>query len=245
MLIEQIDTVRSQALQGRVGDFLDVRGPAIEAGLLSVLVKAEAELGGDDNLIADRGERFAEQFFIGEGAVDFRGVEERHAEIDRGADERDSLLIVNGRAIAKAQAHAAEAEGGDFEAAVSEFSLLHIVLLLQARQYAGKGAARSAVCQLCAICLAASVVEARSTAQLQHDVGDQLDRDEGRADDPPGGPMRGSGAVERHRGQVHAQGEKDSGEEPCREAGGDLHGSCRGEAGAEPVEEPELDEVAA
>src|SRR5204863_3932770 len=58
------------------------------------------------------------------GAVDFRGVEEGDAPFDRGAKHRNHLLLLAGRAVAETHAHAAEADGGDFEI-LSEFSFLH------------------------------------------------------------------------------------------------------------------------
>ena len=42
-------------------------------------VEVEAELRRDHDLIADRGERFADELLVRERAVDLRGVEERHA----------------------------------------------------------------------------------------------------------------------------------------------------------------------
>ena len=85
----------------------------------------EPELRRDHDLIAERRQRFADELFVSEGAVDFGGVEERDAALDGGADQRDHLLLVHRRAIAEAHAHAAEAEGRDFQIAVSEFAFLH------------------------------------------------------------------------------------------------------------------------
>ena len=85
----------------------------------------EAELGGDHDLLAERRERFADQLFVGERAVDLGGVEEGDAALDGGADQRDTLLLLDGRAIAEAQAHAAEADGRDFQTTVAELALLH------------------------------------------------------------------------------------------------------------------------
>ena len=89
-------------------------------------VELEPELGGDHHLAAERRERLAHQLLVGEGAVDFRRVEEGDAALDGRADQRDHLCLVGGRAVAEAHAHAAEPEGGDFQAAVSEFALLHV-----------------------------------------------------------------------------------------------------------------------
>ena len=73
---------------------LDVLGAAVEAAAgLAVRVEFEAELGGDDDLVAEGREGFADEFFVGEGAVDFGGVEEGDAALDGGADERDHLVL--------------------------------------------------------------------------------------------------------------------------------------------------------
>ena len=65
-------------------------GRLFEAGLLAGLgIDAEAEFGGDDHLVAERREGLADHFLVGEGAVDFGGVEEGDAALDRRADQRD------------------------------------------------------------------------------------------------------------------------------------------------------------
>ena len=101
VLIEQIDGVDLQSLERRLGHLPDVLGTAVEAPLLSVLrIDVESEFGGDHHLTAERGQRFADELFVGERAVDFGGVEERDAAFDGRADQRDHLLLVDRRAIA-------------------------------------------------------------------------------------------------------------------------------------------------
>ena len=46
-------------------------------------LEVEAELRRDHDLIADGLERFADQLLVGERPIDLRGVEERHAALDR------------------------------------------------------------------------------------------------------------------------------------------------------------------
>ena len=125
VLIEQVDGVDVEPLERRLRDLLDVLGPAVEARLLAVRVDVEPELGGDHHLLADRRERLAHQLLVRERAVDFGGVEEGDAEVDGRPDQRDPLLLVHGRAVAEAHAHAAEPEGRDFQAAVAKCSFLH------------------------------------------------------------------------------------------------------------------------
>src|SRR5690606_33451068 len=67
------------------------------------------------HLIAERRERFTHDFLVRERAVDLRRVEEGNPALDGTANEGDRLPAVGGRAEAVAQAHAAQAEGGDLE----------------------------------------------------------------------------------------------------------------------------------
>ena len=99
--------------------------PAGDAGLLAVLVEGEPELGGDDDVVAHRLQRLADQLLVVEGAVDLGGVEEGDAAVDRGAEERDHLVARRSRAERLAHAHAAEAEGGDLEALRAECAFAH------------------------------------------------------------------------------------------------------------------------
>ena len=127
MLIEQIDAIGSQALEAGLRDGLDVLGPAIcsSAAFAGLEVDVEAELGGDDHLVANRFERLANKLLIDERAVGFGRVEQCHAAVEGRADELDHLLLVGGRAVEGAHAHAAEAKSGNFEIwPIFSFSLL-------------------------------------------------------------------------------------------------------------------------
>lgn len=109
-------------------------GPAVgaEAALAGLRVDVEAELGGDDHLAADRLQRLADQFLVGEGTVGLGGVEQGDAAVVGGMDELDHLLLVGGRAVHGGHAHAAQAEGGDFQV-VSEFAGFHAVCSIRCR----------------------------------------------------------------------------------------------------------------
>ena len=84
VLIEQVDGVGPEPLERRLGDLLDVLRPAVQARRLGRLSGAEVEpeLGGDDHLVAERGEGLADQLLVRERAVDLGGVEERDAALD-------------------------------------------------------------------------------------------------------------------------------------------------------------------
>jgi hypothetical protein len=56
------------------------RGPASR-------IELEAEFGRDHHTLAQWRKRFTDELFVGEGAVDLRCVEERHAAIDGGAQQ--------------------------------------------------------------------------------------------------------------------------------------------------------------
>jgi hypothetical protein len=75
--------------------------------------------------IAERGESFADELFVGVRAVGLGRVEERHAELDGPAKQRRHLLLVRRRAVAEAHAHAAEPQRGHFQIALSKFAFLH------------------------------------------------------------------------------------------------------------------------
>src|SRR6185437_16987551 len=79
----------------------------------------ESEFGGDDDLIAEGREGFADYFFVEEGAIAFRGVEEGHAFLVCGADQVDRLRFVDCGSEAETETHTAQTEGGDFQIAFS------------------------------------------------------------------------------------------------------------------------------
>src|SRR4029077_19482814 len=98
-------------------------------------LNVETELGGDDHPVAQRRQRLADEFFVGEWAVDFGGIEEGDAALHGRAQHGNHLLLVSGGAVREAHSHAAQAEGGDFQVAVSQFSLLHGDLLRRWMRY--------------------------------------------------------------------------------------------------------------
>ena len=131
VLVEQVDGVGAQAAQRAVDGGADVVWPAADAGLLAVLVEGEPELGGDDDVVADRLERLADELLVVEGAVDLGGVEQGDAPVDRGPEERDHLVARRSRAERLAHAHAAEPEGRDLEALGAEGACRSLCVLLR------------------------------------------------------------------------------------------------------------------
>ena len=89
VLVQQIDGVHAQSTQRIVGDLFDVFGPAVQPRDVAVGAEGETEFCCDHDLSGERRECFADQFFV--VAVSFRGVEECHSTLDRGADHRDHV----------------------------------------------------------------------------------------------------------------------------------------------------------
>jgi len=105
VLVEEVDAVGLEASQRLLGDPTDPLGPAVEARpRISVL---EAELRRDHDLVAERGERLADDLLVRVGTVRLCGVEEGDTALDGRPDEGDRLLLVGRRAVGEAQSHAA------------------------------------------------------------------------------------------------------------------------------------------
>src|SRR5271165_7288778 len=129
VLIEQVNMVRPQPLQRTLDYLADLFRSAIEPDCLLLLVDLEAELRADENLVANGLQRLPNQLFVDVRTVTLRGVKKVDATIDRRADHGDRLLFVGGRAEAEAQAHAAQADGRDFEISFSKFACSHFDVL--------------------------------------------------------------------------------------------------------------------
>src|SRR5215471_10143581 len=106
----------------------DVLRTAGQPRLAALAVEGEPELGGDDNLVAQGGERLADEFLVDIRAVDLGGVEERDTQVDRGSQQADHLAAVaRVGAEALAHAHAAEPESGNLEPAGTQDALIHVM----------------------------------------------------------------------------------------------------------------------
>ena len=67
--------------------FLDVLRSAVHSYLfVSIRIEFEPKFGGDHNLIAERSEGFAHQFFVCEWTVTLSGVEECDTAFDCGTN---------------------------------------------------------------------------------------------------------------------------------------------------------------
>jgi hypothetical protein len=126
VLVEQVDRVGSQSPKRPVDSGTDVVRSATDAGLVAVLVEGEPELGGDDDVAADRLQCLAHQLLVVEGAVDLGGVEQRDATVHRRTEERDHVRSRRSWPERLAHAHAAEAECGHVEGGCAEGAGVHV-----------------------------------------------------------------------------------------------------------------------
>ena len=122
VLVEEVDVVGLEPARGGFHHLADVLRAAIEANDLPI-VEPEAELGGDDHLIALALESASEKLLVVPDAVGLGGVEERHPQLDGALEGSDRFRIVAG-AVRLAHPHATEAQLRDLESLLSELPFL-------------------------------------------------------------------------------------------------------------------------
>ena len=121
VLVVEVDHLDAEALEGGLAGLLHVVGPAVHA-VRPARVLRLAELGGEEDLVADALQRLADHRLVVAPAIHVGAVEMRDAEIDGVADQLDGLRVVR-VAIDAGERHAAEADGGDRGAALAEGAL--------------------------------------------------------------------------------------------------------------------------
>jgi hypothetical protein len=111
MLIVEIDDIDSETLQGALDYLLDVLGLAIQAAPTRFTRGGgcPAKRRRDDDLIAERRQRFADQLLVRKRAIHFRGIEECDAAFHGRLQQSDHRFPVWDRRVRPAHAHAAEA----------------------------------------------------------------------------------------------------------------------------------------
>ena len=82
----------------------------------------------DDDLVADRLQRFAHEFLIRKRPVYLGRVEERDSTFGGALNHLDRLRFLNWRPKAEAEAHASKSYLRDLKATSSKLSRLHIPL---------------------------------------------------------------------------------------------------------------------
>src|SRR5207237_2814025 len=118
VLVEEVDVVGLEPARGGFHHLADVLRAAIEANDLPI-VEPEAELGGDDHLIALALESASEKLLVVPDAVGLGGVEERHPQLDGALDGSERFRIVAG-AVRLAHPNETEAQLRDIESLISE-----------------------------------------------------------------------------------------------------------------------------
>src|SRR6185436_17819777 len=116
----------AESAQARVARGACVFRPAVDTTRLRLFtIRDEAELRRQHRLRASPLQRATDQLFIDIGAVDIRGVEQIHAEVECAMDRRDRLLIVALRAltVALAHAHAAKSDRKKLRTVATEFAI--------------------------------------------------------------------------------------------------------------------------
>lgn len=126
VLIQQIDRLYPQALQRTFHRPANMLRTAVQHLLPRRLRQIETEFGGDDDPIAHRRQRFAQQLLVRERTINLGGIEERHPLVNRGADQFDRLPFVGGRALAKTQPHAAQPQRRYFQPFAPQLACLHL-----------------------------------------------------------------------------------------------------------------------
>src|SRR6266513_6546261 len=100
--------------------------PAIQADLLTFGTNFETELGSDHYFFTERSERFACESFVRERTVHFSGIEKRHTLFKCRSNQRNHILLVLGRTVAKTHSHTPEPDRRNLQFTYSESALLHI-----------------------------------------------------------------------------------------------------------------------
>jgi hypothetical protein len=125
VLIEQVDHIAPESLKRGVSNFHDVLGPTVQPNPFAGLrIKLPPEFCGNHHLPTERSESLTNKFFVRERSVNLSGIEERDPAVDGRSNQRDHLLLVCRRTVAKAHSHAAEPDRRDFQIAFSKFALL-------------------------------------------------------------------------------------------------------------------------
>src|SRR5262249_13969450 len=112
MLVEQIDCVNLETFKRRFSNLFDMVRLAIDSNGMGTAVRIEfiPKLGRNDDLVAHWKEGLAHQLFVLEGTINFRCIEEGHAQVDCFSEQRDYLRSVFYGAIRPAHTHAAKSK---------------------------------------------------------------------------------------------------------------------------------------
>lgn len=135
VLIVKVQAVGTEALQAAFDGAADIRRAAVDAARLGIgRVADDAELAGQEHLLAFAAQGLAEQFLVAVRAVHVGGIEEVQPEFHGAMQGGDGLLAVAAGGVEVGHAHAAEADGGDGRAVVAELTGFHVSSLAGGRK---------------------------------------------------------------------------------------------------------------
>jgi hypothetical protein len=118
VLVVQIDVVGAQPLKGTLDGDADVRRAVVEDARTAARVRDDAELRGQDHLVAAVLDRPADEFLVGVGTIDLGGVEVGDAEVQRPVDGANRLGVAAGSDVVVARhRHGAESNARDVKSA--------------------------------------------------------------------------------------------------------------------------------
>jgi hypothetical protein len=127
VLVEQVDVVGLQADERRFGDGADVLRTAVGTRDRAVF-QLEAELGGDDHVLAHRRQRFAHQLFVDVGSVGLGGIEKVDAAFHGRTQHTDAFAFLDRLAGSEAQVHGTHAQCRHRKTAVAQLTHFHLLL---------------------------------------------------------------------------------------------------------------------
>src|ERR1700675_5173537 len=125
VLVVEVDVLDAQPLQTSFAGLFHVVGLAAYAADVGIAGIADnSELCGQHEFVALALDRASDEFFILVWSVDVGGIEEVDAEFERAMNGRDRFGVI-ASGVKLRHAHAAEAEGGNFEAGTSKSAGFH------------------------------------------------------------------------------------------------------------------------
>src|ERR1700676_3610627 len=125
VLVIEVDVHDAQPLQTVFAGLPHIVGLAADAADVGITGIADnSELCGQHELVALALDRASDELFVLVGPVNISGVEKGDAEFERAMNGRDRFGVV-ASGVKLRHAHAAEAEGGNFDAGTSKSAGFH------------------------------------------------------------------------------------------------------------------------
>jgi hypothetical protein len=113
MEIIEIDAIGAEPLERAIERARDRRRAAVEGAL--AVDQVEHALARQREFAAAMHHRLGEQPLVAAAAIERRGVEQGHPQVERAPEQADPVRLRYPRAIGVAEVHAAQADGRDGE----------------------------------------------------------------------------------------------------------------------------------